>query len=135
MITAGAGFDEPLVQMRGMVEDKIDDDANAAVMCAFQEALKVIERAILGSNVGIVRDIIIYIELRRWEMRRQPDCVNAEVSEVIQTLGHADEIADAITIAVGKAARVDLIEHRRLPPLQISHAMLPLDNVVEDQKT
>ena len=126
MIAAGAGLDEPLVQVRGVVEDKVDDDANAALMCAIQEALKVIERAILGSYIAIVRDVIAYIELRGREMWRQPDRVDAEVGKIVKPLGHADEIADAIPVAIGEAARIDLIKDSFLPPFQVGHLIFSM---------
>ena len=47
--------------------------------------------------------------------------VDAQVAQVVELGGHAGEVADAVAVAVGEAARVDLVEDGLLPPLRRTH--------------
>ena len=63
-------------------------------------------------------------------MRRQPDRVDAEIDEIIELAGDPREITDAIAVAVGERARVDLVEDGSLPPFQVGHgALLKCDSL------
>ena len=52
-------------------------------------------------------------------MGRQPDGICAEVFEIVELLGDAFEITDAVAVAVRETARVDLIKNCGLPPFEI----------------
>ena len=71
----------------------------------------------IGSIFFVVGNVVAEVHLRRREAGRDPDRVHAEIFQVIQLRRDAVEVADAVVVAVGKAARIDLIEHRVLPPL------------------
>ncbi len=42
--------------------------------------------------------------------------IDTELFEVVEPLGDAVQIADAVTVGILEAARVDLVDHRVLPP-------------------
>ena len=61
-----------------------------------EESFEVIKCAIFRSHIDIVRDIIAHIELRRGEVGREPDGIDAQILEIIQFFCHADEITTLI---------------------------------------
>jgi hypothetical protein len=72
---------------------------------------------------GVVADVVAVVDHRRAEERRDPQGVDAEgpevgkpLDEVGKPLDEAGQVADPITIAVGEAARIDLVDDRVLPP-------------------
>jgi hypothetical protein len=79
--------------------------------------------AIIGVDIVIIGDIVAVIGGRRVD-RHQPERIDAEVArgsgvavvEVIQFLDDAIEVANAITIAVIKAAHENLIKDGFVPP-------------------
>ena len=70
-------------------------------------------------NIAVIRYVVAEILHRRFRNRGDPDRVCAEFGDVGQVLDNALQIADAIAVAVLKAARVDLIDHRPAPPVGI----------------
>src|SRR5690349_11769741 len=69
----------------------------------------------------VIADVVTEVALRRGEEGGEPDGVGTERGDVLELLGHAGEIADPVTVAIEKAARVDLVDHRATPPLAITH--------------
>ncbi len=69
-----------------------------------------------GIDADIVRDVVAEIDLRRGIDRRQPDGIHAECLQVIEPLGDAVQVADAVAIRILKAARINLVDDRMLPP-------------------
>jgi len=62
-----------------------------------------------------------------------PDGIHAEFFQVIQFGVDPIQVADAITIAVGKAARINLIENGMLPPVRRRRlTVFALDGVALD---
>ena len=103
---------------RCVIEYQVEDDANTACVRLLQEDIEICQRAVLGCNAGVIGDVIAAIGLRRWEVRREPDGVHAKSVQIVESGGHTREIADAVTVAIGEAARRDLIEDARLPPFE-----------------
>jgi len=98
-----------LILLSGMVQHQVKDDANAATMRAVQELPEVVERAVFRGHIGVIGDVIAAIELRRGIMRGQPDRIDPQISEIVEPLDHPAQIADAVAVAIGKAARIDLV--------------------------
>ena len=74
------------------------------------------ERAEDRVDVAVVGDVVARVGLRRGVERREPDGVDAERAQVGQARGDAGEVTDAVAVAVGPRARVDLVDHRLAPP-------------------
>src|SRR5437899_5483454 len=95
-----------------------------------EQAFEIGHRAEQRIDLAIVGDVVAEIRHRRLEERRNPDRIDAKSRDVVE-LGHdARQIADAVAIAVEKAARINLIDHGAAPPgrelpLRIVHALLP----------
>ena len=81
------------------------------------ETVEVGQGAVLRIDVFVVGDVVAEVDLRRWVDGREPDGVDAEVLEVVEALGDALQVADAIEIRVLKAARIDLVDDGVLPPV------------------
>ena len=81
------------------------------------QPVKVQKRAVLRVDVLVVGDVVAEVYLGRGIARRQPDGVNADVFQVIEPLGDAIEVTDAVAVRVLKAARIDLVDDGVLPPV------------------
>ncbi len=116
-VGAGAGgFDEPLVLVGGVVEDHVEDDADFALAGFGDEVVEVGEGSVLGIDGFVVGDVVAEVDLRRGVHGGDPDGVDAEGLEVVEALGDAVEVADAVSVGVLKAAGVDLVDYGVLPP-------------------
>jgi len=107
------------VLVAGVVHHKVQDDLDVALLGFADQAVEVFERAVLRVHRAIVTDVVAEVHLRRGEHRRQPDGVHTKLLQVIQMLGDAVQIARAVVVTVGKAARIQLVDDRVLPPVGI----------------
>ena len=103
--------------IRSVVHDEIKDDAYVFFSTFRRHGIEVGERPIHRINVFVVGHIVAEIYLRRREAGRDPDRVHAEIVQIPHFRSNALQVADAVVIAVGKTARIELIEDGVLPPL------------------
>src|SRR5438309_8191960 len=96
--------------------DLVDDDLEPERMRAFGERIEVAERAEHRVYSAIICDVITEVAHWRDEEGRQPDRVHPEAADIIELAGDSSKVADAVAVRVGKAARVDLVDRRALPP-------------------
>src|SRR2546427_3506618 len=119
-IVRGAGrfrIKKPFVLVRGVVHHEIQDDANVPGFALTRHAIEIREGAVHRIDVLIVGNIVAKIYLWRREARSQPDSVHTELFQVVEFRADAFEIPDAVVIAVGIAARINLVKNSVLPPL------------------
>jgi hypothetical protein len=64
------------------------------------QLLGITQRAILGSDVGIVGYIIAEIALRRFEKGGAPDGLKAEALDIVELPDDALYITDTVTIGI-----------------------------------
>ncbi|CQR20487.1 Uncharacterised protein [Yersinia enterocolitica] len=108
-----------------MVEHHIHHNTNTTLMGLFHQMFKIIQSAISRINGAVIRHVITIIHLRRNINRRQPDSINTEFLQIIQPLRHPRQITVAITGAVLKTLRINLIDDAVLPPRdRIIHSRL-----------
>src|SRR5262249_16023305 len=100
---------------------EVEDDANAALMQCRHQPVEVGKRAEERIDVEIVGDVVAEIGHRRGIDRRDPDGVDPEPVEIIDAIEGAVQVADAVTIAVLKGARIDLIDDGLPPPWLLYH--------------
>jgi hypothetical protein len=108
---------EPLVLVRGVVGDEVDDDAQAESVGVPDQRVgveQVAEHRVHGTVVG---DVVAGVRLRGGVERAEPDGVDAEVAQVRESGADALQVAHAVAVAVGEAARIDLVDHRVPPPV------------------
>jgi hypothetical protein len=83
------------------------------------QLLGVGERAEAGLDVAVVADVVAEVFHRRAEEGRHPHRIDAQARHVGQALDHAGEVADAVAVGIGKAARVDLVDDGATPPVAV----------------
>ncbi len=83
---------------------------------ASTSVVEVGQRAERRVDAAVVADVVAVVVLRRRVDRREPHDVDAEALEVVEVPGDAHEVADAVTVGVGEAARVHLVHDGTLPP-------------------
>jgi hypothetical protein len=64
----------------------------------------------------VVADVVAVVVLRRGVDRREPYGVDPERGEMVEVGDDAGQVPYAVTVGVGEAARVDLVDDRRGPP-------------------
>ncbi len=77
------------------------------------------KRAEQRIDIAIIGNVVAHIRHWRGEEGRKPDSIDTERSDVWQALGHAGKIAIAVACRILKRARIDLIDHRSLPPVRL----------------
>ena len=111
-----ARLDEPGVLVGGMVDHQVHHQLDATLMHAGQQLLPVGQRAELVHDVLVVADVVAVVVVGRLVDRRQPDHVDAQVLEIIELADNPAQVADAVAVAVAKAAGIDLIDDAFFPP-------------------
>ena len=127
VVPARPAFREPGALVGAVGIDLVDDDLEAQPVGGLDHAVIVGERAEHRVDAAVVRDVVAAVLHRRGEEGRDPDAVDAQAGDVVQLLGDAGQVADAVAIGVAKAARVDLIEDGAAPPL--GHGVPPASGV------
>ena len=79
----------------------------------------VVDRAVVGVDLGEVGDVVAAVAQRRGVERQQPDAVDPEPLQVVELLGQAAEVARAVAVGVEEAADVDLVEDGALEPQRL----------------
>jgi len=95
----------------------IDHDLEPEFVRLEQQLVEIGQSAEQRVDFPVVGNVVAIIRHRRLEEGRHPDGVHAEAGDVLQPANDARQIAYAIAIGVLKAARVDLVDDRPLPPL------------------
>ena len=108
---------EPGVLVGGVVDDELGDDAQAAAVRLDDEGAEVVERAVRRVHVLVVGDVVAVVAQRRRVERQQPDGVDAERLDVVEPLGQAAEVADAVAVGVGVGLDVQLVDDRVAVPV------------------
>ena len=96
--------------------DLINDDFEPEVMRLGYQPVKIFQRAEERVHAAIIGDVIAEILHGRSKERRQPDRVDTERCDMVETANDAFKVTDAVAIAVCKAARIDLVDRGTLPP-------------------
>ena len=107
---------KPLVLVGRVVHHQLGDDAQLAAMGFVQKRSEIVERAVLRIHVRVIGDVVAVVLERRRKERQQPNRRDAQVLDVIEPLGQAAEVADAVAVAVAKRAHVQLVDDRVLVP-------------------
>jgi hypothetical protein len=116
VVAARARLDEPRVLVGGVVDHQVHHQLHAAVVDRGQQRVEVGQRAERRLDVLVVADVVAGVVLRRPVDRGQPDDVDAQLGQVVEPAGDAGQVADPVTVRVGEAARVDLVDDCALPP-------------------
>src|ERR1035437_9704775 len=102
--------------MRTVVDHKIHDDADIALMRLARQGIEVRQSAIHRIDILVIGYIVAKVELRRRIAGGDADSVHSQGMQVVELGRDSAQVAEAIVVAVRKAARINLIEDGVLPP-------------------
>jgi hypothetical protein len=108
--------------VRGVVDDEIDEDADAAAVGLAHEFDEVSAGAETPVDAVEVGDVVAVVPSRRRLERGEPNRSHAEAFEVIETPGQPFEIADAVAVRVEVGLDVEAVDDRALVPEVADHA-------------
>ena len=116
VVAGTAAFYEPRVLIGSVVDYQVHDDPDAARVRFFQHAVKIRHGAEFVHYGLIVADIISVVIVGRAIYGGEPDDIDSQLFQIIQFLRDPIQVADSVTIAVHKTARVDLVYNTFFPP-------------------
>src|SRR5262249_51559025 len=90
-----------------------------ALVRLVDEALGVLERAVLGMDGGVFRDVVAVVEPRRGIEGQQPDRIDAQIGDVVELGDQAGEVADAVVVGIEERLDVQLIDDGVLVPQRV----------------
>ena len=102
--------------VRGVVGHEVDDHPDAQLVRVGDQRVGVGERAEDRLDVAVVADVVAGVRHRRRVERADPHGVDAQLAQVRQAGADAGQVADAVAVGVGEAARIDLVDHGGAPP-------------------
>src|SRR5438874_616881 len=83
----------PGVTVRGVIHYKVHDDADAALLAFAHQPVEVGECSVLRIDVLVIRDVVAEIDLGRGITRSNPNCIDAELFQIVQFRGDSIDIA------------------------------------------
>jgi len=107
----------------GVIGDQVEDYPDATAASLANQSFECGEVAQFGMDPTVIAHIVAPIFERRGIDGSEPNRIDTQRSigtiiQVVQVRGDAIEVADAVTVRIGKAAHVDLIENRAAPPFR-----------------
>ncbi len=124
LFTAGAAIAKPGMLRAGMAPNLIDQHTQTQLMGARHQRVEILQRAKQRVYGGVIRHVVAKILLRAQKNRAQPNRVHAQPRHMVKMAGDTWQVAHAVAVAIGKTARVDLINRRAAPPLGVLHARI-----------
>ena len=67
-----------------MVDDKVHNHSHAERVRSFKHLLEIVESAVFGIDILVVRNIVAVVRLRRNVKGRKPYCVRAKTFDVFE---------------------------------------------------
>ena len=105
-----AGALEPGVLVRGVVYDQLRYDLEAQVVRLADEGPEVAFGAVVGVDVLVLGDVVAVVPLGRGVEGHHPDGRYAQVPDVLQALGEALEVSDAVVVRVEERLYVQVVD-------------------------
>ncbi len=93
-----------------VIDHQVHHQLHTAFVHFGEQRVELGQRAEQRIDVAVVTDVVAVVGLRRTVDRRQPEHVNAERTQIVQTPDDAAQVTDAVTVRVGKATRIDLVD-------------------------
>ena len=114
-----SGALEPRVLVGCVVDDKLEQHADAPLVRGVDERPYLLEGAVAAVHAPVVGDVVPVVLERRGEERQQPEAGDPEIAQVVEPGGQARKVTDAIAIAVEERPDVRLVDDRVLVPERI----------------
>ena len=100
---------EPFVLVGGVIDDKIHQNANAALFCFGKQLVKVLHRAKFGLNGGVIGNVVAVIIVGTDINGREPNHIDAKLGKMIEFLNNAANIPHPIAGGILEGSRINLI--------------------------
>ncbi len=113
-----AGLEEPGVLIGGVIEHQIDDHAHFSIVCGGDQGVEIRKRAVIGVHVLVVGHVVARILERSRHDRHEPDRVDAELLQIVETRGETWEVADPVAVRILKRAHVHFVKDRMSVPVR-----------------
>jgi len=97
-----------------VIQHQVDDNMNAAFMSFGGEDFEIFERAVIGMDVFVIRNIVFMIRRRRHN-RHEPDSVYAQLLNVIELSRKPFQITLSVIVAVCKRQNKNFIPNTVRP--------------------
>ena len=107
----------------GVVDDQVEDHADAAALRLADELDEVARRSEPGGDVVVVGDVVAVVAQRTGVERRQPERVDAQAFEVVEPAGEPLEVAAAVAVAVHERLDGQAVDDGVLVPEIREHTM------------
>src|SRR5689334_17892154 len=104
-----------------VVDDEIDQHADAAALGLSHELDEVAARAEPRIDAVVVRNVVAVVAARRRLEGREPHRVDAERLEVVEPPAQALEVAAAVAACVEERLDVEAVDDRVLVPEVVNH--------------
>ncbi len=95
----------------GVVGHHVDDHLQSSAVQGRDQRLEVGQRAEPRIDVAVVDDVVATVGERGRIERAEPDRIHAQLREIADAGGDPRQVTDAVTVGVGEAPRVDLVDH------------------------
>ncbi len=103
----------------GVIDDELGDHPDVAPVRLRDEPIEVLQGPVVGMDVLVIRDVVPIVAERRGVEGEQPQRIDAEPMQVVELLGEAGEVPDAVVVAVEEGAHVRLIDDGVLVPERV----------------
>ena len=107
---------EPGVPVGGMVDHELGDHLQLSALGFLHETAEVLHGTEIGIDLAILGNVVAVVAARRGVERQQPERGDAEILQIVELVGQAGEVADAVVVAVGEGLDVQLVDDRVLEP-------------------
>src|SRR5215475_8801135 len=99
-----------------MVDDEVDEHADAALPCTVGEIDKVAKRPIALVNAIVVGDVVAVVAVWRSLKRHQPYGRDAQTMKIVQPPFQPTKVADAVAVGIHVGADRQAIDYCVLVP-------------------
>ncbi len=113
---AALGALEPGMLVGGVVDHELGDDTQAPPLGFVHEAAEVAHVAELRVDIAVVGNVIAVVAPGAGIEGQQPQGGDAEVAQIVEPLGQAGEVADAVMVRVLERLDVQLVDDGVLEP-------------------
>src|SRR5919106_2759299 len=110
---------------RSVIDDKVDDDANAALAALPREVDETPGVPEPPVDVIVIEDIVTFVPVRAGVEGHEPDAADPKPRNVVEPMRQSVDVADAIAGAVHERLHVDAVDDGVLVP-EVEHHPSPL---------
>ena len=115
-IRAASGRDKPRMLVRGVVDDQIEDDPNAALPRRSGQVREVTEAAQCRVDAVVVADVVATVAPGTGMDRIQPQARDSQSGQVVKATDQSPQVASTVTVRVLERRHVEAVDNGLLIP-------------------